>query len=129
MNDSVKLCAIGVICAVLCVMVRHYRAEFVIPSRISAILLIFGALMLMLSPLMQYLKNIMGEAMPTEYMELVLKALGIAYMTQISSELCRDCGEGNIASCIDTVGKIEIILISLPLLSEIIDMSKELMVW
>lgn len=129
MSDSVKICAFGIICSVICVFVKHYREEFLIPSRLAAVLVIFGAIMLMLSPLLQYLRNIMGQALPLEYMELVLKALAIAYMTQISSEICRDCGEGNIASCIDTVGKIEIILISLPLLEEIIEMSKELMLW
>ncbi len=71
----------------------------------------------------------MGASIPIEYMEIILKTLAIAYMTQISSEMCRECGESSIAFGVEAVGKIEIIILSLPMINNIISMSGELLQW
>ena len=55
----------------------------------------------------------MGENLPIEHMKILLKSFSIAYITQISSELCRECGENNIAFTIESAGKIEIIILSI----------------
>ena len=62
-------------------------------------------------------------------MKILAKAMGIAYMTQISSELCRECGENNIAFGIESAGKIEIIILSLPLINQVIELSREMVSW
>ena len=64
-----------------------------------------------------------------EYIEIILKTLAIAYMTQISSEMCRESGASSIAFGIETVGKIEIVILSLPLINNIISMAGELLEW
>ena len=45
----------------------------------------------------------------------VLKITGIAYICQIGTDLCRDCGEGSIATRIETAGKLGITVMMLPL--------------
>ena len=129
MNDSFKICEIGIVLAIICVLIKNYRAEFLIPTRLAALISIFGVVVILISPILQFLNGIMNLTLPVEYMEIMLKTLAIAYMTQISSELCRDCGENNIAFGIETVGKIEIVILSLPLINSIISMSKELLSW
>lgn len=52
---------------------------------------------------------------------VLLRALGIAVLTHICSTVCRDCGEGSIAAYAELGGKIEILLLSLPLLRDIVD--------
>ena len=71
----------------------------------------------------------MQRSLPTEYIEIMIKAMSIAYITQISSDVCRDCGESNIASGIDVIGKIEILIIGLPLIDKVITLSEELALW
>lgn len=129
MSDSFKICAIGIIFAIICVLIKNYRGEFLIPVRVASVILIFGVVIVLVSPIVKFLSGIMGQAMPLEYMELILKALAIAYMTQISSEICRECGESSIALGIETVGKIEIVVLSLPLIKSIITMSEEFLLW
>ena len=85
--------------------------------------------MILISPVIKFLNSIMGQTLPLEYMEIILKTLAIAYMTQISGELCRECGENSIAFGIETVGKIEIVVLSLPLINNVITMSKEFLEW
>lgn len=127
--DTAKICALGIVCAIICVLVKHYRNEFSIPTKLGSIILIFAVALTMLSPVFTYFKNIAGNRIPSEYTEIILKSLGIGYITQVSSDLCRDCGENTIAFGIESVGKIEIIILALPLINKIIEMSEELMLW
>ena len=125
--DSAKICAIGIMCAIICVLIKHYRSEFSMPARLGSVILIFGILIGMLSPIFTYLKELMGVSISSEYSAIIIKAVGISYLTQISSELCRECGEGSIATGIETVGKIEMIVLSFPLINKILLMSEELL--
>ena len=54
---------------------------------------------------------------------VLLKALGVSLLTHICATVCRDSGEGSIAQYVELAGKIEIILLSLPLIGEIIDIA------
>lgn len=129
MSDSFKICAIGIIFAIVCVLIKNYRGEFLIPVRLASVILIFGVVIAIISPVVKYLNTLMGQTLPLEYMQIILKTLAIAYMTQISGEMCRECGESSIAFGIETVGKIEIVVLSLPLINNIISMAGELLQW
>ena len=124
-----KICSIGIIIAIISILVKTYRQEFSIHTRLSGTLIIFGAVMLMLVPIFDYLERMVGQALPLEYMEILIKSLGVAYLTQICSDFCCDCGEKNIASAVDIAGKIEILILSLPLIEKIINMSEEVLQW
>lgn len=97
------------------------------PARLGSVILIFGVVLGMLSPVFVYLKDIMDETLSSEYSMIIIKAVGISYLVQISSELCRECGESSIGTGIETVGKIELIVLSLPLIDKIILVSEELL--
>lgn len=127
MTDTAKICALGIMCALICVLIKNYRAEFTIPSKLGSIVLIFGIVFTLLSPVAEYIKDIMGNTLSSEYSAIIMKALGIGYLTQISSELCRESGEGAIATGIETVGKIELIILSFPLINNIFKISEELL--
>lgn len=129
MNDSFKICAVGIIFVIICVIIKNSRSEFLVPTRLAALIVIFGVVGVLISPIIKFLNDIMGQTLPLEYMEIILKTLAIAYITQISSEMCRECGENSIAFGIETVGKIEIVILSIPLINSIISMSEELLSW
>lgn len=127
--DTAKICGFGIICAMICVLIKHYRNEFSIPVKLGSIIGLFAVIITMLSPVFTYFKNIAGDRISSEYTTILLKALGIGYITQISSDLCRDCGENSIAFGIESVGKTEIIILALPLINKIIELSGELVQW
>ena len=129
MIDSVKICALGILASIICVFVKQYKGEFIIPTRLASLVVIAGITIVLFVPVFEYLKNMIGITMPSEYMEIMVKALGIAYITQIASSICKDCGENNIATGIETVGKIEMIILSFPLINGVIEMSKDLISW
>lgn len=129
MSESIRACAIGIAFAIICILVKNFRNEFLIPTRIASIIIIVGISILMLIPILKFLTDIMGKFNHNEYLELMLKSLAIAYVTSITSDICRDCGEGGIATSIEIVGKVEILLLSLPLINKIINLSEGLVSW
>lgn len=116
-------------CAIICVLVKQYRSEFVIPTRACAIIAITFVMLGLVSPIFVFIRGLMERSLSLEYMEIIVKALGIAYLSHISAQLCRDFGEGSVASLIESAGRLEIMILSLPLINEIIAMSEEIMLW
>lgn len=63
----------------------------------------------------------------TEYVKILLKGVGICYLTALCTDICRDCGENTLASQITLAGKIAVMMISLPLFVSIIGIVKSLL--
>jgi hypothetical protein len=51
---------------------------------------------------------------------VILRALGIAWMTSAAGELCRASGEGALAGYVEGVGRVELLVLSLPLLRDLL---------
>ncbi len=57
-----------------------------------------------------------------EYMRIVLKIMGIAYIARFGGELCKDAGENSVADKIDMAGKILIAAVSAPIILAFMEM-------
>lgn len=55
-----------------------------------------------------------GE-LPVELFTPLIKTVGVALLSRTGSDLCRDAGEGAIASVLETAGAVAAIAVSLPL--------------
>lgn len=62
-----------------------------------------------------------------EYIAILLKMAGIAYLTQLAVNLCRDAGQGAVASQIGFAGKISMLIVSLPVISSLVKTIGELL--
>ena len=56
----------------------------------------------------------------SEYISILLKMAGIAYLTQFAVSLCRDAGQGAVAGQIGFAGKISMLIVSLPILQALV---------
>ena len=56
----------------------------------------------------------------------VLKSLGICYITSFSADMCKDFGQTSLAGKIELAGKIAVVVISIPLINEILNSALEL---
>lgn len=55
------------------------------------------------------------------YILLLLKMLGIAFLAEFSANICKDTGYHSVASLIEVVGKLSMLLISTPVLEALLD--------
>ena len=125
--DSFSVCAAAILCAVASVCIRTIRPEFSTVLRLSFCVL-FGLWMLTaLAPLVGRLRSWMDRTV--DHGEILFRAMGIATLSHITAELCRDCGENTVATGVETLGKLEILSLCLPLVSAVMDTVGEILRW
>ena len=60
-----------------------------------------------------------------EYLRSAVKIIGVGYLCGICADLCREMGEGGLATAAAVVGRAEILLIILPYIEKIISLASE----
>lgn len=55
----------------------------------------------------------------------ILRMLGIGALTAFTADVCRDLGEATLASRVELCGRVEILLLSLPFLTELLSLAVE----
>ncbi len=115
---------ISIVSVAVCILLREYKPEFAMTASLLCGVLIFGMVILNLTPALDTLGNLIsGMHLNSEYFTIVLKSLGICYVTQLASDTCRDSGYSAIASKVELAGKVSIVVIALPLFTSLVDIA------
>ena len=131
MSDAlVKVFGIAILGALVCVVLRKWNADISVVFRAAVGIALCICCIVLLSPIVDAVRD-MSESQIGEQafssVSVLLRALFIAILSHICSTVCRDCGESSIAYYAELGGKIEIMIISLPLLKGILDMALDLL--
>lgn len=111
----------------LALLIKQWKSDF-LPYVRLAIALGFSILLVSsAAPLVTFLQGLIQNTSVSGYASILLKALGVAVLTQCCSEICKECGENGISTGVELAGKIEILLLCLPLINEILTLAKNLM--
>lgn len=113
--EIMSLIGISVVGALICVVLKQYKPEYALAAAICTGIVILIFTVPQLSEIFDLLKDMskLGE-IDMQYSEVVVKALGICIITQLASDTCKDCGQNAIASKVELVGKISVLVISVP---------------
>ena len=120
--DIVKIIGVGLIALIIIVVLKQYRPEFVI-----YVSLIAGALILLMvidkiGSIIDLLTTLSNKtAINNEFLILLIKITGIAFLTEFAVSICKDSGEVAIANKVDLGGKILIISMSIPIISSLLE--------
>jgi stage III sporulation protein AD len=91
--DTAAIVGIGLTAAALAVLLRQYKPEYAMLASLMAGIVILGmAFGDMRSVLDEVNGLISGGIMRADYAGVLLKALGICFVTQIACDSCRDAG-------------------------------------
>ena len=119
---------IALIAMILCVLLKGYRPEYSVFLSLTAGILILLMALDALTPMMGTLSSLIElSGQGREAFSILLKALGVCFITQLASDACRDAGEGAIASKVELAGKVVILLLAMPLFEQIIGVATSLM--
>lgn len=55
------------------------------------------------------------------FLDTVLRIIGIAYIVEFAGQVARDAGEAALAGKIELAGKVGIVILALPIVTEVID--------
>lgn len=117
----------ALLCGVVILLLRELRPTFAPPARLAATLMLVGASLVLYAPILSEINTLLTVTGAMEYALPILRALGIALICELCASFCRDLGEGTLALGVSLFGKLEILLLSLPLLMQVLDIAKELL--
>ncbi len=127
--DAVKIAVVGIVCGVICMVLRQIRPETVPFTQLASIIVI----VVMMA---QSLKNILQEIgalvsgigiINDGYLFTLVKILGVAIVTKTGADICRDCGNSAVAVNVELAGKVIIFAMCLPFLKTVVELANGLL--
>ena len=118
-----QVAIIGIVAIVLATQFKSTRSEFSTYISVAACIIILFIGTSKLSSIIEGIAKIQKfiNINPT-YLSILLKIVGITYIAEFASALCKDAGHSAIASQIELVGKLTILAISMPILLALLDL-------
>lgn len=126
MNVS-EICGVALLLAVCAYVLREFG------WRGTPVFVTFGALLLLrtvfvaATPVFRFLSSLGGDLAPDGTVAVVLKILGIGYLTSLTAGTCRGLGEGTLASVVETAGRGGVLLLALPFFGELVAYATEIL--
>ena len=121
--DIVNIIGVGLIALVIIVLLKQYKPDFVIYVSLIAGAIILFMVLDKLTGIVELLANLSNKAgINNQFLGILLKITGIAFLTEFAVSICNDSGETAIANKIDLGGKIIIIAISIPIISALLEL-------
>lgn len=120
--EIVKIIGIALIALVIIIMLKQYRPEYAIFISILTGILILFLVMDRLTGIINLIESIQDKfSINTQFIALLIKITGIAFLSEFAVSVCKDSGEAAIASKIEIGSKIIIISMSIPIISSLLE--------
>lgn len=117
-----KIIAIGLITTVAVLVVKQTKPEIAVFVGLAGSLLIFIEIIGMVSEVFVVFNSIVTKTgVSSELFGVLMKIIGVGYLTEFSASLCADSGNTSIADKIMLGGKIVILVLAIPIFISIIN--------
>lgn len=118
----IKVALFALAALIIIVILRQYHPEYALIAAVTAggIILVF-IIAELVSPLFALTETLKTYGAPESLITYVLKALGICIITKFATDLCSDFGQTSLAGKVEMAGKITLLLLSLPILQNILE--------
>ena len=102
---------------------RSYKPEWAAFLRMAVTVVSLGFVISLAATALGYVTDLTAAtgALDGDSWRILLKALGVAFLTETAASVCRDSGEAGLATWVETAGKLEILLLSFPLIRTVLD--------
>lgn len=118
-----KIIGIGITGAILSLIVKQHRPDFAIAIPILVAVVVIGVCAPYIETVLNMFENIADSAgIEISQVRIVIKIIGVAYICQFASDICKDVGESSISSKIELGGKLIIITLSMPIVYNLLEL-------
>lgn len=123
--NIVQIGMIGVAGTLLALQFKSGKSEYGVYISIVLSIFIFMGIMSRLEVMIETVRRI-GDyiRIDSAYIGIFLKMLGITYIAEFSSGICKDAGYQTVAQQIEIFGKLSVLALSMPVLLALLDTIK-----
>lgn len=125
----IKIALVAVAGVLLVLQVKVVKSEYAIFIAIGISLFVFFEMTDKLEAVVNTIWNVTDAIqLDKEYIKILLKMLGIVYVAEFASAICKDAGYQTIATQIEIFGKLTLLVQGLPILEALLLTIQELMI-
>lgn len=118
-----KVAIIGIVAVLLYMQLKQAKSEFGLYVTFAAGILIFVYAYQQLEYIINTINRIQSLIKVNDtYIEILIKMVGIAYVSEFASAVCKDAGCSMIGSQIEMFGKLTILAISMPVVLSLLEL-------
>jgi len=127
MDMLIRVMAIAVVGSVIGLVLKKNSPEMSMLLTISVAIFALYLAFEVIGSVVGFIRSLSETAgISPAVLGIVLKTIGIAIVTKLTSDICRDAGQSGVAAGVDFAGTITAIYISLPLLESVMSMINSL---
>ena len=121
--EIMQVVGLCLVTTIIVVLIREDRPEIALQMSIVLGIIIFLRMIDQILLVVGLLKDLSQKAnINNLYITAIFKIIGIAYISEFGSQICKDAGSSSIASKIEFASKIFIIVLSFPILMAVMDL-------
>jgi len=120
--DLIKIILIALLAVSLILIVKQVKPELAMLVSLITITIIFAFCIDKIGQVIELIIRLsQNSGIPTEFLMIVLKIIGIAYLTEFGANICKDVGESAVAAKIQFAGKCVIMLLGMTIIGNFVD--------
>ncbi len=120
--DIIKIAMIGLAGVVLALMLRQQKSEYALYISLATAILILVFSVDRLAVVMETIRKIEAYIqIDSALIKILIKMIGITYVAEFATGICRDAGFGALGSQIEMFAKLSVMAVSVPILLALIE--------
>lgn len=128
METVTQVAALAVVSALCAVVVKKQLPDMGLVLAIGGVTLILALAMAAFRPIRELLDVLADRAgLSAAVLAPVVKTVGVALLTRVTAELCRDAKENGLASAVEIAGGACALLVCLPLFEAVVQLILDLL--
>ena len=122
-TGTLRVIAILLCALMMVVLIKSVKSSVSVLLLIATTVGVFIFVCTQLTPVINFISTLANNAgIDTQYMQIILKCVGICFLGEFASGVCRDCGESTLASNSELICKCSILAVSLPMYTDIFNL-------
>lgn len=118
------VCGAAIICAVLSLVIKKHNSEAAFALQVCGCVIIVLWVLGEASGAVTEIKEMAEEfSVNIQYVETVLKALGICFIAEFANDCCKDSGCTALGNNVLLCGKVMILIAALPMLNDLLSLA------
>ena len=120
--EVIKIVGVSIFEVIMIIILKNYRPEMaLVLSIITGIGIMLYAISKM-SSVINVLNDLVSKSgVNTDFLLIIIKVIGIAYIVEFGKNVCIDAGQSSIATKLEMAGKVVIVVLTIPLVSSLVN--------
>lgn len=120
--EVLKIVGIVIFSVVIIIILKEQKPEMALILSIATGIGIMFFVIYKMSDVVGILNNLITKSgVNRDFLYIIIKVVGIAYIVEFGKNICVDAGQSSIATKLEMAGKVIIVVLTLPLISSLVN--------